>query len=121
GARPRCAPVTNGVRWAQRRKTGAARQGGHSMVRDKDYRAWMEAATLPPAGQFLEEVIQDVYQARLEPGEMAVDCGANRGFHTMPMSAAVGPTGEVLAIEALPTLAEELSRKLASSGCETSL
>lgn len=32
------------------------------------------------------------------------------------MSVAVGPTGEVLAIEALPTLAEELSRKLASNG-----
>lgn len=43
------------------------------MVRDKDYRALMEAATLPPVGQFFEEVIQDIYQARLKRGEMAVD------------------------------------------------
>lgn len=44
----------------------------------------------------------------LQAGDRAMDLGANVGTHTILMAQAVGPTGHVIAYEAMPDLAEFL-------------
>ncbi len=62
-----------------------------------------------------EGLIRDVYVALLRPGDVVVDAGANRGDHTFQMAQAIAPDGRVIAIEAVPELAEHLLRTLRSS------
>lgn len=64
-------------------------------------------------GDFLEAIIAAIHRARLAPGDLALDGGANRGLHARPMAAAVGAAGRVLAVEAVPGRAEALARDLA--------
>jgi FkbM family methyltransferase len=52
-------------------------------------------------------------QARLGPGDVFVDVGANVGYFTLLASRAVGARGSVLAIEASPTIFEQLCANLA--------
>jgi FkbM family methyltransferase len=65
----------------------------------------------PNSGEMFESVIGDIYDAVLKPGELVVDGGANTGQHTFAMASAVGAGGMVLAIEAIPQIAEILSEK----------
>ena len=67
-------------------------------------------------GSFFEILIEATYTALLRVGDIVVDCGANMGRHTLPLSRCVGPTGLVLAIEPIPALAQKLS-----SECETNV
>lgn len=62
-------------------------------------------------GEFLEYVLENIYKAFLMPGDLAIDGGANRGRHTLPMATCVGENGQVIAFEALPDLASGLQRK----------
>src|SRR5436190_19348115 len=79
---------------------------------DRERAAWRQAAETPLLeGDFFEEIIRAIYTAILQPGDLTVDCGASVGLHTMPMSNLVGPSGRVLAIEAVPELAENLALK----------
>ena len=55
--------------------------------------------------------------ALLEPGDTAVDIGANLGCHTVEMSACVGGTGRVLAFEPQPLIFRRLARNIAQNGC----
>lgn len=55
-----------------------------------------------------EDLIKKIYTRIIQPGELAIDGGANVGFHTFPLSDAVGRTGQVLAFEALPNLVDYL-------------
>jgi FkbM family methyltransferase len=59
-------------------------------------------------GEFFETLIEALYKTILRPGDHVIDVGANRGRHTVPMSEAVGHKGRVIAIEAIPQLAEAL-------------
>ncbi len=52
-------------------------------------------------GELFEDLIQVGYESVLRPGDAAVDAGANRGRHTMPMARAVGTGGRVYAFEPL--------------------
>src|SRR5262245_60887076 len=61
-------------------------------------------------GQFFESVIQGIYECYIQPGEVVVDAGANRGRHTFPLCATVGAQGRVYAVEPLPALAQDLKR-----------
>jgi len=54
-----------------------------------------------------------VIRALLRPGDFAVDVGANIGWFTLIMGAAVEPGGEVWALEPLPKAIEVLRRNLA--------
>jgi FkbM family methyltransferase len=54
-------------------------------------------------------VINRVYSTVVRSGDVAVDGGAHKGLHTIPLARLVGSSGEVLAIEALPHLARALS------------
>lgn len=49
-----------------------------------------------------ERFLGQLARRLLHPGEGAVDGGAFRGLHTVTLARAVGPTGWVLAVEALP-------------------
>jgi FkbM family methyltransferase len=72
---------------------------------------WMQAAHTGQVGDFFEEIINAIYSAILKPGDLAIDCGANYGFHTFPMSELVGPSGRVVAVEAIPDLATGLAQR----------
>lgn len=54
--------------------------------------------------------------ARLGPGGVAFDVGANIGFHTTALAAAVGPSGRVLAVEPVPDNAARLKANLERNG-----
>ena len=60
---------------------------------------------------FFEDIINAIYSAILKPGDLAVDCGANCGLHTFPMSKLVGPSGKVVAVEAIPDVAAGLAQR----------
>ncbi|MBK1660778.1 FkbM family methyltransferase [Paracraurococcus ruber] len=55
-----------------------------------------------------ERHVEQALQRLLRPGQRAADIGANIGYHTLTLAAAVGPTGEVHAFEANPALHELL-------------
>lgn len=50
--------------------------------------------------------------ARLGPGDVFCDVGANIGYHSLLASRAVGDTGQVVAIEASPSIAQQLEHNL---------
>jgi hypothetical protein len=57
---------------------------------DRETTAWIRAANTKPLGEFYEQIIRAIYTAILQPGDLAIDCGANHGVHTIPMSDLVG-------------------------------
>jgi FkbM family methyltransferase len=65
----------------------------------------------PQPGDLFESVIQDIYTAVLNPGDLALDGGAHVGRHSFPMAERVGPQGLVLAVEAYSKLARKLVRR----------
>ena len=52
----------------------------------------------------------------LRPGDLAVDVGANLGWFSLVMAAAVAPGGEVWAIEPMPSILPALKRNLELNG-----
>lgn len=69
---------------------------------DPDRKRW-----LPP-----EEVIAALH---LHQGETVVDIGAGTGYFTIPMAAAVGPSGHVFALDVSPEMLAHLRNKLAGA------
>ncbi|MCB4821640.1 FkbM family methyltransferase [Roseicella aerolata] len=63
---------------------------------------------LQESHNLFEDVIAGLYGTVLQPGDLAVDAGANHGLHTYPMAERVGPRGRLLAIEPIPILADAL-------------
>jgi FkbM family methyltransferase len=59
-----------------------------------------------------EPELRDIMRAILPPGGIAIDVGANVGWHTLLMARLVGPRGRVVAIEPNPTVREQLSRNV---------
>lgn len=53
----------------------------------------------------------------LEPGDIAMDVGANFGSYSVKMSRLVGDAGRVIAFEPVPQTFAMLVRSLAASGC----
>lgn len=72
---------------------------------------WMQAADVGALNDFFEDIVKAIYSAILKPGDLAVDCGANYGLHTFPMSELVGPSGRVVVVEAIPDLAAGLVQR----------
>jgi FkbM family methyltransferase len=71
---------------------------------------------LQDSANIFEDIIAGLYRAVLAPGDLAVDGGANRGLHSFPMAEQVGPTGQVIAFEPIPWLAESLRQERARRG-----
>jgi hypothetical protein len=88
------------------------------MIFESETRAWLTAAYARPGGggHFFEQIIRAIYSAILKPGDLAIDCGAHKGLHAMPMSDLVGPSGRVLAIAAIPELADALALRARTDG-----
>jgi FkbM family methyltransferase len=59
-----------------------------------------------------EKMVEDLYIAVLRPGDIAVDCGAHQGRHTVPMARAVGSEGKVFAFEPLGPIFAKLKQAL---------
>jgi FkbM family methyltransferase len=59
-----------------------------------------------------EPDLRKIMRAVLPPGGAAVDIGANIGWHTLLMAGLVGPQGRVLAIEANPSVCDELAKNV---------
>jgi len=58
--------------------------------------------------EWTENCVEAVYRHVLQPGDTAVDVGAHRGRHALPMAELVGFDGKVYAIEASSVMAEKL-------------
>jgi FkbM family methyltransferase len=65
---------------------------------------------LQQRSNIFEAIIARLYGALLAPGDLAVDGGAHRGMHSWSMARAVTASGEVLAAEPVPALAEGLRK-----------
>lgn len=65
-----------------------------------------------------ERIVQEVYEALLGEGDVAVDVGAHTGRHTLPMARHVGPRGRVLAFEPLPSCRRTLVQLLQSQAAD---
>jgi FkbM family methyltransferase len=65
-------------------------------------------------GTYEPEVRAEV--SRLRPGDVAIDIGANVGWHTLLMAARVGPAGRVYAFEPNRTTRDRLAAAVASNG-----
>lgn len=63
-----------------------------------------------------ERIVQDVYEAILRPGDVAIDVGAHVGRHTLPMARCVGERGKVIAVEPIEVCRAELEQRLATEG-----
>src|ERR1051325_6192499 len=59
-----------------------------------------------------EAIIEEVYEAILRPGDVAIDIGAHAGRHSIPMAKCVGVSGKVFAVEPLPECRAELQIRL---------
>lgn len=59
-----------------------------------------------------EPDISATFQDILNPGDLVVDIGANVGYYSLLASRLVGPSGQVVAIEASPRIAEKLIANL---------
>ncbi|MEM1180191.1 MAG: FkbM family methyltransferase [Acidobacteriota bacterium] len=59
-----------------------------------------------------ESRVELAYRTVLEPGDFALDIGAHRGRHTVPMAQTVGVEGRIWAFEPLPTARLELHSAL---------
>lgn len=63
---------------------------------------------LQDRGQIFEDLIAGLAAATLRPGDLAIDGGANHGYHTWPFALSAGAQGRVLAVEPIPALAGKL-------------
>jgi FkbM family methyltransferase len=62
-------------------------------------------------GTYVPE-LREIFRALLSPGGVAVDVGANIGWHTLLMAHLVGAQGVVLAAEANPSVRRKLQENL---------
>ncbi len=71
---------------------------------------------LQDSDNIFEAIVAGLYRAVLRPGDLAVDGGANEGFHAFPLAELVGPSGQVLAFEPIEWRAEALARAARERG-----
>lgn len=72
-------------------------------------------ATITHFGVWEPEISQALEQLVCE-GDLVVDMGANIGYYSLLLSKLVGPSGHVVAIEALPHLAERVQAHASMNG-----
>jgi FkbM family methyltransferase len=69
-----------------------------------DFKIWIRGSFEPELERF--------YESALSPGAIVLDLGANIGAHTLPLARAVGPNGQVFAVEATRYAIEKLRANL---------
>jgi FkbM family methyltransferase len=55
-------------------------------------------------------------ESRLSPGDVFIDVGANIGYFTLLAANRVGPSGAVVAVEAMPAIFQHLASHVAANG-----
>jgi FkbM family methyltransferase len=55
-------------------------------------------------------------QSRLAPGDVFIDVGANIGYFTLLAASRVGPSGRIVAVEAMPAIFQHLAAHVADNG-----
>jgi FkbM family methyltransferase len=55
-------------------------------------------------------------QGRLAPGDVFIDVGANIGYFTLLAASRVGPSGRIVAVEAMPAIFQHLAAHVADNG-----
>lgn len=81
---------------------------------------WLEYVPWLSPGVFvgtLEPGTAEVIRQVVAPGDAVLELGANAGYFTLLLDAAVGPHGRVLALEPVPATRALLERNLARNGC----
>ncbi len=63
-----------------------------------------------------DQIIREVYTNILEPGDTAIDVGANTGNHTLPMVRKVAPQGKIIVFEPITANLIRLNKRLEASG-----
>jgi FkbM family methyltransferase len=93
----------------------SARAGGHTEIQSRfGYKLYGFPADLFVArciklGAF-EPDLEAIIQHFVRPGDVALDVGANIGYFTGLMATRVGPSGRVIAFEAIPSIARLLEK-----------
>lgn len=88
----------------------------YAVATDPRHSAWYALGHQAPVGDFFERLIKAIYSEICRPYDCVIDCGANWGMHTEPLSRLVGHNGRVWAIEALPERATALQAHLVGNG-----
>src|ERR1700722_13087602 len=63
-----------------------------------------------------ENLVMTLYEQVLGPGDVAIDGGAHRAWHTIPLARLVGSSGEVWAFEPTPRLVNEIRGAISQQG-----
>ncbi|MEQ9315630.1 MAG: FkbM family methyltransferase [Henriciella sp.] len=63
-------------------------------------------------GRLFEDIITCMYRNICGEGDHVIDAGANHGHHTFQLSNLVGPTGQVVAVEPIPALADAIDETM---------
>ncbi len=74
--------------------------------------------TYPDMPARFEVNLRNAYEALIQEGDVAIDCGAHTGKHTLPMARAVGAKGLVYAFEANKYKAKVLSEAVEHEGLQ---
>jgi FkbM family methyltransferase len=104
------------------RRMQTPRRGANSStfkeIEQVPYQQWFQAGLSEQlgVGNFFESVIEDIYTLTLSPGDIAIDGGASRGRHTIPMFRCVGHRGLVFGIEPVRHLAHALIDRCRAEG-----
>lgn len=70
----------------------------------------------PDVGLLFEATVRRIYERWLKPGDRAVDGGAHKGVHLLPMARAVSRSGFIYGFEPIPDLAAKLEKRLKAEG-----
>ena len=100
-----------GYRFKPAPRTVSLRSGMRFRYQDADFIPLL----LYYLGTFEPHVIK-VIRSHLKPGDIALDVGANVGFHTLECWKRVGKQGRVISIEAMPVHANLVKRNLQENG-----
>lgn len=68
-----------------------------------------------------EEMLRELYEGFLRPGDNAIDVGAHVGHHTFPIARCVSPGGRVLAFEPLEACRARIESGIAEAGLESTV
>jgi FkbM family methyltransferase len=63
-----------------------------------------------------ETEVTEAVRTAVQPGQVALDLGANIGYHTLLLAQQVGPLGKVIAFEPLPGVFKVLQENIALNG-----